>query len=96
MARRLLAGLVAAAAILAMWLYTKSSTHREVQARLVELCARDDGCLAAIRNHYDGCFEATFSMGGWQKTSHVDVEALVTCINEKAGERYFKVDREAR
>jgi hypothetical protein len=93
MARRLLAGLVAVAAILAMWLYTKSSTRREVRARLVELCGQEDGCLAAVRSHYDACFEATFSMGGLQKTSHLDVDALVTCINDKAGERYFKVNR---
>lgn len=96
MARRLLAGLVAVAAILAMWLYTKSSTRREVRARLVELCAREDGCLAAVRSHYDACFESTFSMGGRRQKSHLDVDALVTCINQKAGEPYFKVDSQAR
>jgi hypothetical protein len=35
-------------------------------------------------------------MGGRRQTSHLDVDALVTCINQKAGEPYFKVDREAR
>jgi len=96
MARRLLAGLVAVAAIVGMWLYTKSSTHDEVQARLVELCAGDDGCLAAVRHHYGECFESTFRMSGRRQTSHLDVDALVKCVNEKAGEPYFKVDQEAR
>jgi hypothetical protein len=96
MARRLLAGLVAVAAILGMWLYTRSSTHREVEARLVELCADDAGCLAAVRQHYDACFDSTFSMSGRRQASHLDVDSLVKCVNEKAGKPYFKVDRDAR
>lgn len=96
MARRLLAGLLAVAAIIAMWLYTRSSTHDEVEARLVELCAGEDACLAAVRRHYEACFERTFRMVGRGQASHVDVDALVACINERAGERYFKVERGAR
>jgi hypothetical protein len=92
--RRLAGALVAVVAILGMKFYNKVSTHDDVQARLVELCAGDDACQAAVRQHYDACFDASYKPGGRHQASQLDTAALVECVNSRAGESYFGLNQE--
>lgn len=93
---RLAAALVAVIAIVGMKVYNKDSTHNDVQARLVELCAGDGPCQAAVETHFDSCFEKSYQMGGRRQSSKLDVNALVKCVNSRAGEDYFGLDEEKK
>jgi hypothetical protein len=92
--RRLAGAVVAVVAILGMKFYNKASTHDDVKARLVELCAGDDACQAAVRQHYEACFEASYKLGGRHQSSQLDTPALVKCVNSRAGEDYFGLNDE--
>lgn len=94
--KRLAGALVAIVAIVGMKFYNKASAHDDVQARLVELCEGDSACQAAVRTHYDACFDAAYKMGGRRQSSKLDANALVKCVNTKAGEEYFTVNEEAQ
>jgi hypothetical protein len=94
--RRLAGAIVAIVAIVGMKFYNKASAHDDVQARLIELCAGDGECQAAVRTHYDACFDAAYKMGGKRQSSKLDANALVKCVNTKAGEEYFTVNEEAK
>jgi hypothetical protein len=96
MARRLLAGLVAVAAILALRAWDKSSTREDVKVHLLHLCGSDEDCAAAVRKHYDGCFEATYKNHALSSASRFDSNGLVRCINQKADKPYFMVTREGK
>jgi hypothetical protein len=96
MAKRLLAGLVAAAALIGMKFYNKASTHDDVKARLVELCAGDAECQAAVNTHFEACFESSYKMGGRRQSSRLDVDAFVKCVNTKAGQPYFVASNEEK
>lgn len=94
--KRLAGALVAVVAILGMKFYNKASAHDDVQARLVELCEGDSACQAAVRTHYDACFESSYKMGGRRSSSKLDLGSLVKCVNAKAGEDYFSFDPEKK
>ncbi len=93
---RLAAALVAIVAIVGMKFYNKASAHDDVQARLIELCEGDAECQAAVKTHYEGCFDSAYKLGGRRQSSKLDVNALVACVNSKAGEDYFTVDEEKK
>ncbi len=88
--------LVAIIAIVGMKFYNKASAHDDEQARLIELCEGDAECQAAVKAHYEACFDSAFKMGGRRQSSKLDVNALVACVNSKAGEDYFAVDEEKK
>jgi hypothetical protein len=90
--KRLAGALVAIVAVVGMKFYNKASAHDDVQARLIELCEGDDACQTAVRTHYDACFDASYKMGGRRQSSKLDLNTLVKCVNERAGEEYFTVD----
>jgi hypothetical protein len=96
MGKRLAGALVAVVAILGMKFYTKTSTHNEVKARLIELCAGDAECVAAVDQHYDACFDASYKMGGRRQSSRLDVDAFVKCVNSRSPQPYFVVDEEKK
>jgi len=89
--KRLAGALVGVIAIVGMKYYSRASAHDGVQARLIELCAGDAECQTAVRTHYEACFEASYNMGGRHQSSKLDADALVKCINSRAGEAYFTV-----
>jgi hypothetical protein len=90
--KRLAGALVGVLLIVGMKFYGKASAHDDVRTRLVELCAGDAQCQSAVQTHYDSCFEASYRLGGRHDGSRLDANALVTCVNRKAGEEYFTVD----
>jgi hypothetical protein len=94
--KRLAGALVAIVAIVGMKFYNKASAHDDVQARLIELCGGDAGCQTAVRAHYDACFDAAYKMGGRRQSSKLDADALVKCVNSKAGEEFFSVNEKAK
>jgi hypothetical protein len=96
MGKRLAGALVAVVAILGMKFYNKASAHDDVKARLVELCEGDAECQSAVDAHYDGCFDASYKMGGRRTASRLDLDALVACVNQRSGEPYFAVDKEQK
>jgi hypothetical protein len=90
MGKRLAGALIGIAAILGMRFYAKASAHDDVKAKLVQLCESDAECLADVRKHYDGCFEASYK-GERVRPSRLDVDALVRCVNTRSGVPYFFV-----
>jgi hypothetical protein len=96
MGTRLAGAVFAIVAVLGMKFYGKASAHDDVKARLVELCESDTGCLSAVEAHYDACFDGSYKMGGRRSSSKLDVDALVACVNEAAGEPYFEVNTEEK
>jgi len=96
MGTRLAGALFAIVAVLGMKFYGKASAHDDVKARLVELCEGDTGCLSAVEAHYDACFDGSYKMGGRRSSSKLDVDGLVACVNQAAGEPYFAVNEDAK
>ncbi len=94
--KRLAGALVAVVAVVGKKIYNKASAHDDVQARLIELCEGDAECQAAVRTHYDACFDASYKIGGRRQSSSLDANTLVKCINSKAGEDYFGIDEEKK
>jgi hypothetical protein len=91
---RLVGAIVAVIAILGMKFYNKASAHDDVQSRLVELCGGDAACQGAVQAHYDACFDSAYKMGGKNRSSKLDLNVLVRCVNDRAGEEYFTVSEE--
>jgi hypothetical protein len=96
MGKKLAAAVVSVVAIVGMKFYNKASAHDDVQGRLVQLCAGDAECAAAVGEHYEACFDASYKMGGRRTSSRLDVNALVQCVNTKSGVPYFSVDPEKK
>lgn len=96
MGKKLAAALVGVVAILGMKFYNKASAHDDVQGRLVELCAGDAECVAAVGQHYEACFDASYKMGGRRTSSSLNLDALVKCVNTKSGVPYFAVEGEQK
>ena len=92
--KRLGAALVGVVVLVGMKFYNKASAHDDVQARLIELCEGDAQCQSAVRTHYDACFDSAYKMGGKNQSSKLDLNTLVKCVNERAGEEYFTVTEE--
>ena len=94
--KRLAGALVAILAVVGMKFYNKASAHDNVQTELIQLCEGDDACQTAVRSHYEGCFDASYKVGGRRQSSRLDADALVKCINSRAGEQYFSVSAEKK
>lgn len=88
MGKRLAGALIGIVAILGMRFYAKTSAHDNVKARLVALCESDEECLADVKKHFDGCFEASYK---GERSSRLDLDALVKCVNDRSGVPYFLV-----
>ena len=96
MGKRLAGALLGVVVVLGMKFYNKASAHDDVKSRLVALCEADAECVADVEKHYDGCFDASYKMGGRRQSSKLDVDALVRCVNTRSGVPYFAVDKEAK
>ena len=96
MGKKVAGALVGVVLVLGMKFYNKASAHDDVQGRLVQLCAGDTECVAAVSQHYEACFDASYKMGGRRSSSKLDVDGLVACVNEAAGEPYFAVNEDAK
>ena len=90
--KRLAGALIGVAAIAGMRFYAKASTHEDVKARLIEMCSGDAQCQTAVQTNYDPCFEAAYKLGDRRDASRFDSNALVTCVNRRAGEEYFTLE----
>lgn len=96
MGKRILGALVGVAVLIGMKFYNKSSSHDEVRARLVELCAGDASCGRAVEQHFESCFDASYKLGGRRQSSHLEAEQLVSCINSRSGKEHFTFDKDAK
>jgi len=92
MGRRLAGVLLGVVAILGMRFYSRTSTHDDVKARLLQLCGSDAECWVDVRRHYDACFESSYK-GGRRPSTSLDVDALVKCVNTRSGVPYFAVNQ---
>ena len=93
---KLAGAIVAVMAIVGMKFYNKVSAHDDVRTRLVELCEGDAACQGAVKAHYDACFDSAYKMGGKNRSSKLDLNVLVKCVNERAGEEYFTASEEKK
>ena len=96
MGRTVAGALVGLVLVLGMKFYNKASAHDDVQGRLAQLCAGDTECVAAVGQHYEACFDASYKMGGRRTSSRLDLNALVKCVNTKSGVPYFAVEPEGK
>jgi len=94
MGRRLAGALLGVVVILGMKFYNKASAHDDVRARLLALCDADTECAGDVQRHYDACFASSYEMGGRRRSSKLDVDALVRCVNSRSGVPYFAVEKE--
>jgi len=85
---------LAIAVIVGMKMYSKQSTSKEVKAELVKLCEGDAKCVAAVDTHFEGCFDGSYSMGGRRRSAKLNSDALVSCVNQRAGVEYFSVTKD--
>jgi hypothetical protein len=86
---RVVAGLLGVALLFGLKFFNKSSDSKAVKARLVELCEADTRCLQSVEAHFEACFDSAYKMGGRRKSSHLEAEQLVQCMNARAGRSYF-------
>jgi hypothetical protein len=92
---RVLGVILIIAVVVGLKFYNRSSSHDEAKARLLEVCEGDAGCIKAVEQHYERCFEASYKMGGRRQSSKFDLNKLVGCLNDASGETYFEVAEEA-
>jgi hypothetical protein len=82
------------ALVLGLKFYNKNAAAHDVKARLVEICEKDSACVAAVDKNFDTCFEQAYKMGGRRRSSSLESDKLVQCINSRSGEPYFAVSNE--
>ena len=92
--KRVAAVLIGVALVLGLKFYNKNAAAHDVKARLVELCEQDSACVAAVDQNFDACFEQAYKMGGRRKSSHLESERLVQCVNGRSGQAYFAVSKD--
>jgi hypothetical protein len=96
MGKRVAGALLGVVVLLGMKFYNKASAHDDVKARMVSLCEADAECVADVEKHFDPCFESSYKLGGRRSSSKLDQDALVRCVNTRAGVPYFAVKEEAK
>ena len=82
-------GIVAAALILGLKFYNKSSSQDDMKAQLVKLCEGDSGCLANVNEHYTSCFDDNYRMK--RRGSGLNMSGFLSCFNQKSGKQYFSM-----
>jgi hypothetical protein len=86
---RVVAGLLGVALLFGVKFFNKSSDSKAVKGRLIELCESDKRCVQSVEAHFDACFDASYKMGGRRKSSHLEADQMVQCLNSRAGRSYF-------
>jgi hypothetical protein len=81
------------AGVLGWKFYNKSQLQSSTKTTLVSICASEQQCLAAIEDHYDSCFDSSYSLGSRFRSGGLDSEKLANCINNKSGQPWFAVDQ---
>lgn len=87
-------GLGLAAGLIGYKFYSKSSEKSEVREQLEQICEKDADCLGSVSQHFEGCFESHYKLGGRRRAGGLDESAMVSCINGKAGKPMFSVSDE--
>jgi hypothetical protein len=90
--KRVAGVIIGVVALVGMKFYNKASAHDDVRVRLVQLCEGDNACQTAVSTHYEACFDSSYKMGGRRRSSSLDLNTLVKCVNSRSGEEYFTVD----
>jgi hypothetical protein len=86
---RVVVGLLGVALIFGLKFFNKSSDSKAVKARLIELCELDKRCVQSVEAHFESCFESAYKLGGRRKSSHLEADQMVQCLNRRAGQSYF-------
>jgi hypothetical protein len=68
----------------------KEETQAQLKTQMVELCAKEDSCLAAVNQYYDSCFEAHYQIK--RRGSSFDQTQFLNCFNEKSGQQLFTMN----
>lgn len=69
--------------------YNKSATAKEVKQEMLSICSTDSSCQNAVNNHFQKCFNSSYSMGSRRRSSTLDTRKLSICINSSSGVNYF-------
>jgi hypothetical protein len=89
---RLIGIVVGIAAVVGMKFYNRGASESNVKAQFVQICAGDAKCVQAVETHFPACFESSYKMK--RRGSSLNEDALVECINSRAGTPYFVVEKE--
>lgn len=89
-------GLMVAGALIGFKFYNKSETHDSMKAGLIKSCAKDAACVAAVKKHFDTCFEQTYDLGGKHRAAGIKPEAFLGCFNAQAGVEHFTIGEPSR
>src|SRR5262245_53118213 len=77
------------AAVLGWQYYSKGNERKEMKAKMVEMCAGEAPCLAAVEQHAEKCFDNNYHMG--RRRQGVRMDDFVACVNQESGTQYFSV-----
>lgn len=93
-AKRLGGILIAVAAIVALKFYDKVSARDEMLTKLTGVCEKDAGCMAAVNQHFDSCFEDNYDLGSRRRASSLNTTGFLSCFNQRAGTQHFSVSQQ--
>lgn len=85
---RLLIAVPLAIAGLGYQYYERGESSKETKAKMLEICAGDAACVAAVNEHGDACFEAHYSMR--RRHTGLEMDEFVACVNERSGTDFFE------
>ena len=81
--------MIIAGSFLGWEFYDKSQTATKVKQSMIDVCSQENGCISAINNYFDDCFNYSYDLGGRHRSASLDGDKLASCINSKAGSTYF-------
>ncbi|MGB5634254.1 MAG: hypothetical protein WBM44_25520 [Waterburya sp.] len=77
--------------ILGLKFHSKASTAKEVEQEMIAICSSDQDCTKAVNTHFKSCFDDSYSMGSRRRSSSLDTQKLVGCINSNSGVEFFGI-----
>lgn len=69
--------------------WDKSRQSEEYKTQMVQLCAGDAACITAVGQHFDDCFDSSYSMGGRRQSGSLNAQAMAACVNQRSGQQLF-------
>jgi hypothetical protein len=86
--KRILVAIPVVAGLFAWQTYDRAKEAKSTKATMVQMCADDKPCLAAVEQYAEVCFKDNYKMG---KRSGIRTDDFVKCVNQRSGSEFFSV-----
>lgn len=80
-----LSTIIVLAIVIGFRFYNKNTSYNDVRAQMLEFCQGVSKCEAILKEHFDTCFDDSYSMGSRRRSGGLDSQSFVECINGKSG-----------